>query len=136
MPKKRKAEAGDDPISDEDIKQRLERIAARIGRRRSRQIADTALKLIKLKIPEDAISICVNHIIALAHMDSIEVPVSGTEDEQRLAELQGELSRIERVPENEGVRFEIMREIQDLESALDMCADEWPDLIGAESEGD
>jgi hypothetical protein len=68
-------------------------------------------------------------------MDSIEVPVSGTEDEQRLAELQGELSRLERVPENEGVRFEIMREIQDLENAA-ASTDEWPDLIGAESEAE
>jgi hypothetical protein len=128
MARKRKVEAGDDSMSERDFEQRLERIAARIGRRRTRQIADTALKLIKLKVPEKAISICVNHIIALAHMDSIEVPVSGTEDEQRLAELQGELSRLERVPENEGVRFEIMREIQDLENA-GASAEEWPDII-------
>ncbi len=115
-------------MSERDFEQRLERIAARIGRRRTRQIADTALKLIKLKIPEKAISVCVNHIMELARMDSIEVPVSGTEDEQRLAELRGELSRLERVPENEGVRFEVMREIQDSENAV-ASAEEWPDII-------
>lgn len=128
MARKRKAEAGDDSMSERDFERRLEHIAARIGRRRTRQIADTVLKLIKLKVPQEAISICVNHIIALARMDSIEVPVSGTEDEQRLAELQGELSRLERVPENEGVRFEVMREIQDSENAV-ASAEEWPDII-------
>jgi aminoglycoside phosphotransferase (APT) family kinase protein len=131
MAKKRKTEGH--PITEEEFQQSLERIAAEIGRRRARQIADTALKLIKLKVPEEAISICVNHIIELARTDSIEMPLPGTEDEERLAELQGELSRLERVPENEGVRFEIMRDIQDLEKAV-ANADEWPDVIGTESE--
>jgi hypothetical protein len=133
MPKKRKTEAGDASFTEQEFQQQLERIAAHIGRRRTQQIADTAIKLIKLKVPQEAVSICLKHIVALAHMDSIEVPVSGTEDEQRLAELQGELSRLERVPETEGVRFEIMREIQDLEKAV-ANADEWPDVIGTESE--
>ncbi len=135
MPRKRKAEAEGAPLTEQEFQQQLERIAAHIGRRRTRQIADTAIKLTKLKVPQEAISICLKHIVALAHMDSIEVPVSGTEDEQRLAELQGELSRLERVPENEGVRFEIMQEIQDLENAA-ASTDEWPNIIGAGSEGE
>jgi hypothetical protein len=135
MPRKRKAEAEGAPITEQEFQQQLERIAANIGRRRTRQIADTAIKLIKMGIPQEAVSVCLNHILALARMDSIEVPVSGTEDEQRLAELQGELSRLERVPENEGVRFEIMRDIQDLENAA-ASTDEWPDLISAGSEGE
>jgi hypothetical protein len=133
MARKRKAEAEGASFTEQEFQQQLERIAARIGRRRTQQIANTAIKLVKLKVPQEAISVCLNHIIALANMDAVEVPVSGTEDEQRLAELQGELSRLERVPENEGVRFEIMREIQDLEKAV-ANADEWPDVIGTESE--
>lgn len=130
MARKRKAEAEGASFTEQEFQQQLERIAARIGRRRTRQIADTALKLIKLKVPQEAVSICLKHIVALAHMDAIEVPVSGTENEQRLAELQGEPSRLERVPETEGVRFEIMREMQDLEKAV-AGDDEWPDIIAA-----
>jgi hypothetical protein len=125
MPKKRKAETA--PITKQEFQQQLERIAANIGKRRALQIADTAIKLIKMGIPKKAVSVCLNHIIELACEDSAAEP---SPVEQRIAELKESLDYLNTL-EDEGMRFRIMREIQDLESALDMCAGEWPDIIAA-----
>lgn len=124
MARNRKAEAGDDSMSERDFEQRLEYIAARIGRRRTRQIADTTLKLIKLNIPRKAVSVCLNHIIELACEDSAAEP---SPVEQRIAELKESLDYLNTL-EDEGMRFRIMREIQDLEKAV-ASAEEWPDII-------
>jgi hypothetical protein len=132
MPKKRKTEGA--PITEQQFQQSLERIAAEIGRRRARQIADTAIKLTKLKIPRKAISICVNHIIELAWAELEEKPAPGTSTEQRIAELKEQLDYLNTL-EDEGMRFRIQQEIQDLQDALKI-ENEWPELIGAESEGE
>jgi hypothetical protein len=135
MPKKRKAEAGDASSGGQEFKefeQRLARIAASIGMRHTQQIYDTALKLIKLKIPKEAVSVCINHIIELAwaELDKKSAPVTSTE--QRIVELRECLDDLNSL-EDEGMRFRIQQEIEDLQGALKI-ENEWPDLIGAESE--
>jgi hypothetical protein len=32
---------------------------------------------------------------------------------------------------DEGQRFRLLQKIQDIENALDMCAEDWPDIIAA-----
>ncbi len=50
--------------------------------------------------------------------------------------IEGLRRRLEKLNglEHEGMRFRIMQEIRDLENAADVDGDEWPDIIGAESE--
>jgi TolA-binding protein len=137
MPKKRKAEAGDASSGGQEFKefeQRLVRIAARIGMKHTQQIYDTALKLIKLKVPKEAVSICIDHIIELAWAELNEKSAPVTSTEQRIAELKEQLDYLNTL-EDEGMRFRIQQEIQDLQDALKI-ENEWPDLISVESEGE
>ncbi len=50
--------------------------------------------------------------------------------------IEGLKRRLEKLDdlEHEGMRFRVAQEIRDLENAADVDGDEWPDIIGAESE--
>ena len=51
-----------------------------------------------------------------------------------IASLQAKLTRLERLPENEAVRFQLESEIYRLEREAN--ADEWPELIGEKGGSD
>ncbi len=57
----------------------------------------------------------------------------GSERAERYAKLEEMKRRVENLTDlsDEGQRFRLLQKIQDIESALDMCGDEWPDIIAA-----
>ncbi len=59
--------------------------------------------------------------------------VADVEQAARRVKLEGLKRRLEKLDdlEHEGMRFRVMQEIHDLESAVTVDADEWPDIIGA-----
>jgi hypothetical protein len=62
--------------------------------------------------------------------------VADVEQSARRVKLEGLKRRLEKLDdlEHEGMRFRVTQEIRDLENAADVDGDEWPDVIGAESE--
>jgi hypothetical protein len=59
--------------------------------------------------------------------------VADVEQAARRVKLEGLKRRLEKLDdlEHEGMRFRVMQEIHDLESAATVDADQWPDIIGA-----
>ena len=58
---------------------------------------------------------------------------SAAKSDPRLSDLQKQLDRLERVPENESERFKLESEIFKLENAVP--EDEWPEVIGGGDDG-
>lgn len=144
MRKKKSLAAKVETLEEWEAKTRDE-MSELLGSEGGRLFVDALVVLSRLDIPEPAIDVCLAMIVCHTQgwdfdeytegkdyrsPTAVDGHVDKVRGKKRLEQLRRRLDRVEPLPENEAVRFQLETEIYRLEYA--QPEDEWPEFVGEE----